>query len=207
MKVLTLLSASVLLALAGCSSAPVHYHTLLAPQASVSDATIKAPFLLNVLPVGIPAQLDQTYLVVRQGQNGVTILDNERWASAFGDEVRSALSAQLTQQLASRDIAGLPAPGPKGKPVMMVKVQIRRFDAWPNRDVQLDASWSLGVFGDPENGDGNHGMNAHRLGHASLTEAAPGGYAALVNAQQDVLRQLAGKISSEAKEWSANAYQ
>ncbi|OTP66596.1 PqiC family protein [Caballeronia sordidicola] len=196
MKSSHLLAASLLLALTACSSVPVHYHTLLSPQSDGGGMHANAPFLLNVLPVGIPAQLDQSYLVVRQGQSGVEILDNERWTSAFGDEVRSALSAQLTSQLATRDIAGLAAS--VSEPVITLKVQIRRFDAWPNRAVQLEATWSLGRL----DGTGT----ATRIGQASLSEAAPGDYTALVNAQQDVLRQLAGKIASDAKDWSTFFY-
>lgn len=195
-KSVHVLAASLVLALTACSSVPVHYHTLLSPQSDGSAVHANAPFLLNVLPVGIPAQLDQSYLVVRQGQNGVAVLDNERWASAFGDEVRSALSAQLTSQLATRDIAGLPTPD--GKPVITLKVQIRRFDAWPNRAVQLEATWSLGRL------DGAN--TTHKIGQASLSEAAPGDYTALVNAQQDVLRQLADKIAIDANHWSASSY-
>lgn len=199
MKSVHLLAASLMLSLTACSSVPVHYHTLLSPESDANGThtdRAEAPFLLNVLPVGIPAQLDQSYMVVRQGRNGVAILDNERWASAFGDEVRSALSAQLTSRLATRDIAGLPAPS--SKPVITLKVQIRRFDAYPNRAVQLEATWSLGQLGAAN--------NPHRIGQARLSEAAPGDYTALVNAEQDVLRQLAEKIASDAKDWSTSSY-
>jgi len=199
MKSVHLAAASLALALTACSSVPVHYHTLLAPESHANSThpdRAEAPFLLNVLPVGIPAQLDQSYLVVRQGQNGVAILDNERWASAFGDEVRSALSAQLTSQLGTRDIAGLPAPD--GKPVITLKVQIRRFDAYPNRAVQLEATWSLGRLAGAE--------TAHRIGQMRLSEAAPGNYTALVNVEQDVLRQLADRIATDASNWSASSY-
>ena len=50
----------------------------------------------ELLPVSVPAQDDQPQLVIRQGGQGVALLQSERWIAPLGDEIRGALSADLT---------------------------------------------------------------------------------------------------------------
>lgn len=181
---------SVFAGLAGCASAPVHYHTLLAP-AGQETAARPSPFVVDVLPVGVPVQADLAQFVVRQGAGGVAVLDGERWAAPLGDEVRAALSAALVHGLGTQDVAGLARPA--DSQVMRIKVQVRRFDLWPGQRAQLDADWSLGVADEP--------------GRARLTcrgrfdAPAPGGYPALVQAQQKLVLALADRIGADARAW------
>jgi len=180
--------------LGGCASAPVHYYTLLAPPAKVATAEQPAGFLIEVLPVGVPAQLDQPQLVVRDGGSRVAVLDGERWAGTLGEELRSALSAALTQRLGTQDIAGLARPA--GKPVLRIKLQVRRLDTWPGERAQLQADWSLG-FADV--------TGSRWVCGGTFDEAAPGGYAELVQAQQRMVAALAARIATDAREWASLA--
>lgn len=181
--------------LLGCqAAAPVRFHTLASPMAAPAAAAAPASpaaFLIDVLPVGIPAQLDAAQLLVRQGDSGVVALEGERWIGPFADEARGALSAQLAQRLATTDVAGL-AP-PKGQPVLRIKVQIRRLDAWPGQQVRLDADWSLGFAHEP---------NGARL-VCSTRHAVPAGpdYPQVVQAQQRALADLAAQIADTAGQW------
>jgi hypothetical protein len=176
------------LGLAACASAPVHYHTLLAPAAAAAPPARPVPFLLEVLPVGVPAQLDQPQFVVREGDGGVAVLDGERWASPLGDELRGALSATLAARLGTQDVAGLPAPA--GRPVMRVKLQLRRLDAWSGQRVLLEADWSLGFADAPQ---------ARLACHGRFEQAAAGGYPALVAAEQHTVAALADAIAADAR--------
>lgn len=185
------LAATIVLiaGLTACSSAPpIRYHTLLAPAAQTIAHGEPAAFLIDVLPVGIPAQLDQPQLVVRAGDSSLALLDGERWAGPLSDELRSALSAQLTRKLNTMDIAGLPRS--TDKPVLRIKLQVRRFDAWPGQHVHLDADWSLGLA--DETG------NARLICHGQFDEPASGGYPELVQAQQRALAALADRIAADA---------
>ncbi|APA88592.1 PqiC family protein [Paraburkholderia sprentiae WSM5005] len=183
---------TVALALSACASTPVHYHTLVSPAAQPASAQPAAPFAIDVLPVGVPAELDQQAMVVRQGDSGVAVLDGERWVAPLGDELRAALSAQLVRRLGTQDVAGLARP--INQPVVGIRLQIRRLDAWPGHAVQLEADWSLGFAQDP---------NGARLTcHTQLQEAAPGGYADLVRAQQLAIASLAGRIAEDARGWA-----
>jgi uncharacterized lipoprotein YmbA len=184
---------ALLLALTACSSTPVRYHTVLPPLERDAAARPEAPFLVDVLPVGIPAGLDQPQLVVRQGDGGMVVLDAERWASPLGDEVRGALSSHLATLLDTQDVAGLSTKS--DKPVVMVKVQVRRFDAWPGQRVQLVADWELALSSDPG--------RVRVIGSGRFDEAATGGYPALIGAYQQAVRELAMRIAMDARSVTA----
>ncbi|MBB6245053.1 PqiC family protein [Rhodanobacter sp. A1T4] len=178
--------------LTACASAPVHYYTLLEPVTTTSPALPPASFLIDVLPIGVPAQLDQPQWVARQGDSGIAVLDGERWAAPLSDELRAALSAQLVQRLGTLDIAGLPQP--INTPVLRIKLQVHRFDAWPGQTVQLDADWSLGYADDV-----NH---VHLICRGQFNETAPGGYPELARAEQRAVGKLAIQIAEDASGWT-----
>ncbi|WP_434461802.1 membrane integrity-associated transporter subunit PqiC [Serratia plymuthica] len=177
----------LMVSLTACSSPSVHYHTLVAPAADPPPVQ-PAPFLIAVLPVGIPPQIDLPQLVVRQGQSGALVLENERWLSPLGDEIRTALSAELVQRLGTQDIAGLAKAGET--PTVRIQLEIRRFDAWPGRAVELDAGWSLNVQG------------RRLVCRSRLTQAVQPGYTAMLQGQQQVIGNLAGRIAATARHWA-----
>jgi len=178
------------LSLAACSSPPVHYHTLLAPTMG-NAAGQAAKFDIDVLPVGIPAGLDQQQLVVRDGASGLVVQDGERWSGPYADEIRTALAAQLASSLQTRDVTGLGRVA--GQPVMRIQVQVRRFDAWVGDKVQFEGTWRLGFA------DGD--LNARMLCSSRLEVPARGGYPELVQAQQSALAKLAAEIAQSARTW------
>ena len=184
--------------LAACSSpAPIHYYTLLPPPAvppaaaTAAAAQAASPFLIDVLPVGLPEHLDQQPLVVRQsGSGAVTLMDEERWVGPLGDELRNALSVHLAERLGTQDVAGLASSS--DQKVLRVKVQVRRFDAWLNNQVQLEAGWSMGFAQDGK---------ARLVCQGRFTEPATDGYPGLVQAQQQAVSALAARIASDARNW------
>ena len=191
MRYLPFLAAG--LALAGCASPPVHYHTLLAP-AMGGAAAPAARFDIDVLPVGIPAQLDQEQLVVRDGASGLVVQDGERWSGPYADEIRNALAVQLAGSLQARDVTGL---GGSAQPVLRIQVQVRRFDAWVGDKVQFEGTWRLNFAGAD--------TKARLLCSSRFNLPARGGYPELVQAQQAVLGKLAAEIARTARAWDGTA--
>lgn len=175
------------LGFAGCTSAPVHYYTLLAPVAPADAAASEAPYAIEVLPIGLPESLDRQALVVRQGETGVAILERERWAGPLSEEVQRALSAQLATRLHSQDLTGLAHTS--GRPVLRIKVEIRRLDAWPGRQIDLDADWSVGFADAPA---------LRTVCRSHLLQPAPGDTSGLAAAYQQVLGTLAQRIAQAA---------
>ena len=192
-----LLGVGALLALAACASAPLHYYTLVAPAGSKAPAgesagaasTPNGPSLpFELLSVSVPAQVDQPQLVVREGGQGVALLNGERWIAPLGDEVRGALSADLARELHSQDVSGLPA---NDKPLLRIKLDLRRFDSQPGSYALIEGTWSVRVL--------HGGEQAGALACSSrISETVGPGYDALVQGHQRAIEQLAGQIAAAA---------
>jgi uncharacterized protein len=179
--------------LAACASAPVHYYTLVPGPDSAAANVAPAGFQFELLPVGIPAQNDVPQLVVRQGGQSVALLDGERWIAPLSDEVRSALSVDLSQRLNTQDIGnGLPADG---KPVLRIKVDLRRFDSAPGSYALIEATWSVRPL-----------KSQNVLTCSSRIQEQVGqGYGGLVAGHQQALSELAGQIAGVAPALAAGS--
>ena len=184
------------LLLAACASAPLHYYTLVAPAdesagglvAPAAEASVAPSPSFELLPVGVPAQVDQPQLVVREGGQGVALLGSERWIAPLGDEVRSALSADLARELHSADVSGLPG---NGKPLLRIKLDVRRFDSAPGSYALIESAWSVRLL---------HGTRPAALACSSrISEAVGPGYPALVQGHQRAIARLAAQIATAAR--------
>jgi uncharacterized lipoprotein YmbA len=181
----------IALVLAACASAPLHYYTLVPPANEPANetavpATAALPF--ELLPVGVPAQVDQPQLVVREDGQTVALLNGERWIAPLGDEVRGALSADLARELRSPDVSGLTG---NGKPLLRIKLDLRRFDSQPGSYALIEGGWSVRVL---------HGPHAGVLSCSSrISETVGPGYAALVQGHQRAIGQLAVQIADAAR--------
>lgn len=185
-RVRSLMAVLVGATLAACSSAPMHYYTLVpAPDTTPADTSVAAAdFQFELLPVGIPAQDDVPQMVVRQGGQSVSLLNGERWIAPLADEVRGALSVDLSRRLNAQDItAGLPVDG---KPVLRIKVELQRFDSSPGSYALIDATWTVR----PLKGDNVLTCRSR------INEDAGQGYTGLVAGHQQALSELASRIAS-----------
>ncbi|MBE7419403.1 MAG: membrane integrity-associated transporter subunit PqiC [Ideonella sp.] len=143
-----LLAAALTTLLTACGSTPpTHYHSLLAPPPSpapgaVARAVPAPPVRFEVLPVGVPVQVDVPQLVVRLPDDALTVLESERWAAPLGDEIRSLLTLRI-----ERALAGVPAPAAGADRRWRVRVDVQRFDALLGRAATVQLRWSLQQVG------------------------------------------------------------
>jgi len=138
---LAALCAAAMLA-GGCSaSAPIRYHTLLGASESGQRVLPRADFFIDVQPVEIPAYVDRTRLVFRTENDGVTLAERERWIAPLADELRTALSTRIASDLGTVDVGGRFRA--HERPVLHIRVVMRRFDSAPGRYVAEDAVWAL----------------------------------------------------------------
>ncbi len=185
------------LALSACASAPLHYYTLLAPAGEAGTASSAAlsgapalPF--ELLPVSVPAQVDQPQLVVRDGAQGMLLLNGERWIAPLADELRSALAADLVRVLHSRDATGLPA---NDQPRLRIQLDVRSFDSQPGSYALLAGTWNVRMLNSPR--------PAAITCTSSVRETVGPGYAALVQGHQQAIAALAAHIAVVARALSA----
>ena len=177
------------LLLCACTSAPIRYYTMLASPETEQSETVKAEFAVDVLPVGVPEQLDRPQLVIRKGDSEVAVLDNQRWTASLGEEIRGALSDQLTWRWHTTDASGLPDYG--SEKLLRVKLQLRRLDVWPDKKILLQADWSVGFADTAE----------IRLNCRSQFEQPLGnGYDALANGMQQLIGRQAAEIAAAVNE-------
>ena len=187
-----LLVAAVTLLLAACASAPMHYYTLLPPAAG-APASSAAPIAFELLPVSVPAQVDQPQLVVREGGQSVALLEGHRWIAPLADEVRGALDADLVRQLPGRDVAGMPTGE---RPLLQVTVDLRRFESQLGRYALIEGAWSVRLL---------HGAKPAVLACTSqIREPVGPGYDALVQGHQRALARLATQVATVARSLAAD---
>lgn len=166
--------------LAACSTqAPPRFHSLMSPAASVRVAAGPSATAWQLLPVSIPAQVDQPQFVVRRADDTLAVLEQERWIAPLTDEIRAALLEQMAATLGSPGTT--PAPGRKD---WRIAVDVQRFDSTPGRST-LVAQWVLLAGGD-----------APVLRCRSVIEQSVGaGIPALAGGHRQALQQLGAAIA------------
>ena len=183
------IAATLAAALGACASAPTHFYTLqheAAPIANAAPAS-SAPFQIEVLPVAVPPQVDQAEFLVRQSDQRVAVLDNERWAAPLAAELRGAFAADLVTALGTRDVYGLPRP--PAVPVYRIVIDVRVFDSWPGRHARIRADWS--VRGNTE--------AALVTCTSTASEDVGADYDALVQGHQRAIAQISGDIAATVR--------
>lgn len=177
-------AVSLAAALAACSSSPASRFYTLGGNDAATRTAAPAAFYLEVSPVDMPPQVAKNQMVVQDGAAQVRVLEDERWASLPADEVRRALSADLTQRLGAIDVYG--TPHPEGVPVYRVKVNVQRFESSPGRRALIDAVWSV-------RGVSNQAVLTCRT---LAEQPVDGSYDALVAGHRRAVDQLASAIST-----------
>lgn len=182
-------------ALAGCSSPASRFYTLSptddAARTAAAPGAGNAQWLIELAPVDVPPQVAKAQMVVQTDANQVRILEQERWSSMPGDEIRRALSGDLTQQLGTIDVYG--SPHPEGVPVYRVSVNVQRFESWPGSHALIDAVWSVRAL------DSQTVMTCRSV----LNEKVGDGYDALVIGHRQAVEALSQSIASGVRALAA----
>lgn len=181
------IGVAVLALLAGCSSVqPPRYHTLMPAPASAARPPAPAGSLAwEVLPVAVPAGVDQPQWVVQTVDGGLAVLEQERWIAPLGEEIRGAVADRLTQAL------GAPAVSAEPRQRWRIRIDVRRFDSAPGREARLEATWT--VSSDVE------AATPLRCRGEFVQVPAASGYLALAKGHQQAVAALADAIGSELK--------
>lgn len=177
--------AAAVLALTACSSNPTYYYTLLPPPAPAAAA---AGFRIEVMPVDLPAQVTTPQMVVRAGDGEMVPVDTRRWIAPLGDEIRGALSADLSQRLGANDTYGLPAGAGGSLPLYRISVKVQRFESSLGAYARIDALWTVQRAGV----DSAAGLTC---GYSQSQPVQPG-YEAMAQGHQQALAAIADRIAA-----------
>lgn len=185
MKAAGVVSALAAVTLLGaCASPDARFYTLGGGQSSQATASTAASFYLEVAPVDMPPQVAKNQMVVSDGSSTVRVLEDQRWASLPADEVRRALSTDLTQRLGAIDVYGTPYPD--GANVYRVKVTVQQFVSAPGKQALIDAVWSV-------RGVGNQAVLTCRT---LAIQPVDSGFDALVAGHKRAVDQIAANIAA-----------
>jgi len=178
---------AVLTLLAACSSAqPPRYHSLMpAPAPTALPPAPAGSLAWEVLPVAVPAGVDQPQWVVRTVDGSLAVLEQERWIAPLGEEIRAAVADRLTQ------VVGAPAVSTEPRKRWRIRIDVQRFDSAPGREARLEATWTLSSDADAAAALRCHGEFVQTL--------AASGYLALAKGHQQAVATLADAIGSGLK--------
>jgi uncharacterized protein len=179
-KWLAAMGAAILVT--ACASKPDHFYTLdVLPAGDRPALTSK---VLHVrLDVTIPSLVDRSEMVVSTANNGVQILDHERWAAPLSDQVAQTLSRDIERR--RTDVLVGDRRFDQGKAAAVVKVDIVRMSAARAGQVKLEAHWHITDIDAGIDSVGGDSFDVPLAG----TE-----YAAMAQAYSQALSQLADKL-------------
>ncbi|MFM0646204.1 PqiC family protein [Paraburkholderia bryophila] len=179
---------------AACSSPSSRFYTLgvdgsAGDVAAISARTSSATpaWLIEVAPVDVPPQVAKNQMVVQTGPTQVKVLEDERWASLPGDEIRRALSTSLTQQLNTIDVYGTARSDSAA--VYRVSLNVQRFESWPGSHALIDAVWSVRAVR----------SNAVMTCRSVVSEPVGGGYDSLVDGHRKALMQVSLQVAAAVR--------
>ena len=175
----------------GTAQAPT-FHSLM-PAATAAGPGISATGSLawEVLPVTVPAQVDQPQWVVQAVDGSLAVLEQQRWIAPLGAEIGAAVAERLTQVVGAPAAASSVVPGKQWR----IRVEVQRFDSTPGRETRLEARWALRSAA-----DGAPTLSCR----GEFVQAVAGtGYTALAKGHQQGVAQLGDAIGRALKAMSA----
>ncbi|ENU23108.1 hypothetical protein F993_02256 [Acinetobacter proteolyticus] len=134
---------SMALLLGACSSTPTpNYYTLATKVSPLANSKVR---VIEVLPVGLPDRINRAPIVVQDAAGKSRILENERWTSTLGAELRDNLSAGLQQKLGAVDRYNSGMAG--GKVSYRVATDFSHFDVVTadaaKKNVEVSVAWII----------------------------------------------------------------
>jgi hypothetical protein len=163
---------------------------LMPPPASTARLFLPAGSLAwEILPVTIPAGVDQPQWVVRTVDGSLAVLEQERWIAPLGEEIRAAVADRVMQEM------GAPSVSAEPRNRWRIRIDVYRFDSVPGREARFGANWTLGS--EAEAGA------ALRCSGEFVRAVTASGYVAVAKGHQEAVTALASTIGNELKALSA----
>lgn len=175
--------ATGIFSLIGCAGPPAQHYTLSRVEAQSTAAIAKVgPYTLS--EISVPAEANNTSLVVRQGDGRLMVLSEDRWTGSLSSQLSTAISQAMTQRLGMPPVQKLVAEA-AGSAVTKIQLDVQRFDLIPGQSVALDAVWSMRF----------PGSQSFLTCYTRLNQSVGVGVLALVQGQQNNVQALAMQLS------------
>ena len=127
------------------STSTARFYTLannISPKSQTENIPPAAPIAIEVLPIKVPERLKRPQIVITsKNSSQLKILEHDRWASSFNDELQDAFVSGISSQLNAIDISrgGRVA----NQPTYRVAIVLQQFNATPGEQVQANFDWTI----------------------------------------------------------------
>jgi uncharacterized lipoprotein YmbA len=141
LKFNTGLVLGVCVLVAACASKPDRFYALtVLPDTTLGAAP--APTIHVRLDVTVPSLVDRAEIVLNKPNNGILILDHERWAEPFADQVSQTLARDIEKHRKDVLIGDRSFDQAAAQSVNL-KVDIVRMSARQPGQVTIEAHWRI----------------------------------------------------------------
>jgi uncharacterized lipoprotein YmbA len=136
-----LLAAACAVALAACASERDHFYqlTVLPEGARMVEPT---PRVHVVLSVSVPSLVDRAEMVIGSSANGLLVLDHERWAGGFADQISQTLARDIEKRRGDVLVGDRSFDQKTVSPVTM-RVDIVHMSIRPGGVASIEAHWRI----------------------------------------------------------------
>lgn len=145
------------------STSTARFYTLandISPKNQAENMPPAAPIAIEVLPIKVPERLKRPQLVITsKNSSQLKILEHDRWASSFNDELQDAFVSGISNQLNAIDISrgGRVA----NQPTYRVAIVLQQFNATPGEQVQANFGWTITRLNADARSAGNNTLSCH----------------------------------------------
>ncbi len=144
-KILCTLVVPVVLAAAGCTSAPINYYYL-EPLSSTEAPPSDFVARLAIEEVRVPPYLDRFDIVTQKQANSLEVSGVDQWAEPLDDGFARVIRSNLSHLLAENKVIVVPADFTRAE--AEVSVYISRFEVDAAGTAVLEAQWRILRTGD-----------------------------------------------------------
>ncbi len=108
----------------------------------VSDTDRKGPLSVEVASLRLPQYLERPQIVTRSSENRLELAEFHQWGGNLRKNMIRVLAGNLSQLLATPDIAISPH-GPPAPPDFRVELEVMQFERDSHGQVRLSVQWRL----------------------------------------------------------------
>jgi uncharacterized protein len=171
---------------AACASKPDRFYSLtVLPDSPRGAAAI--PTVHVLLNVTVPSLVDRREFVMNRPNNGILILDHERWAEPLADQVAQTLARDIERRRGDV-LIGDRSFDQAAAPSVSMKVDIVRMSARQPGQVSVEAHWRVV--------DARAGIDQLGSGVFEVPLITPG-YAAVAQSYSNALSALADTLAAQ----------
>ena len=193
----TTLIVALAAALAACATpATTRFYTLSNPTQNQPITVSKGtPIAIEILPVRVPEGLKRPQLVLTSNNiSQLKILEQDRWSSAFNDELHDAFVGGITHQLSAIDIShgGRIA----NQPTYRIAIVLQQFNATLGEQVQTNFAWTITrLNADSSSGD-NPSLSCQSVVSKTVSSDLNAVVIGLQEAVADVTKAISANVTS-----------